>query len=964
MSILDKKHILTIDLDDSSIEYSKKIFFYNTDKNISNLYVKIKKNNDDGVGVELSANDLKDITVKLTAIKPKTNQTREIIGILTEELTDQSCAIYKFELLQEFTDQVGSVVCEFELSNASGEKVTIDAFSYRIKESKLTGLNAEIESNPDLPVLKQLIKEVKETAQTVNNIDNVNVSDTKTYSNKKIEEKFSGVSSQIKEKAKQSDLNELESLFKKMSIDIENLVGGYGGCYPDVSQISVSVDKNCWCIITGGQYAGYIATYNNNLQSWETVDKMFNVNELTTAIPKRSISHDKLDFIEQYINLWDKTWVSGYVLQFDSQMNKLIYTKSTGGKIAVVKVKPSTKYTITKGDSDRFSIASHSSMPNEGEYLNTSLLIDPNISKVTVTTGVNDYYLLVYVSSALQNTPPDWFQVEEGDVATPYNEKFIIPNLFIFDKLGYFSGGKNAITVNYATNTIDILSGELFVQTNNINMYTNETNRSLVIDTSSNTNVLLFDYKVTKRLYLIPIKDINSYLGGYVILGFIRHSNGIMTSHSINGIHSAIQNITSFGFLSGDYTKVSVNYDTNTIDIDGASNSIRVFVNNKNYSTTSDNYSLSLDAYNSTNVLLFDYVNTKKFYLIAIEKINTYLKGYAIVGFIRQYNGVIANHHILGFCTKIKNDFENICYDFDVVDSGSVFRTKTDYIGVNSSQNIQDVYSIYDNLVSSNQGYITKEQIGADNVNNPIFAYKFTHKNSSNFNNKKILVIGGTHGFECASIFATASFFKNLCENWSTDDALRTLRFNVDFIVIPVLNPYGFINNKRKNENEVDLNRNYGYAWEDADVVDISSPYYKGTSPFSEKQSQLIRDLVETEKNNLAFVVDVHNNDSWSYYGTDFKNISNKILKGSARLVDSFLAEDVNVPNSKKNIIISDINPGSTIKYIGHQGIPCCILEGSWNAYENSSVVGWEKATQNVLENLLGNLFLSVVRKK
>lgn len=208
MSILDKKHILTIDLDDSSIEYSKKIFFYNTDKNISNLYVKIKKNNDDGVGVELSANDLKDITVKLTAIKPKTNQTREIIGILTEELTDQSCAIYKFELLQEFTDQVGSVVCEFELSNASGEKVTIDAFSYRIKESKLTGLNAEITSNPDLPVLKQLIKEVKETAQTVNNIDNTNVSDIKTYSNKKIEEKFSTVSTQIKEKVNQNQGSE------------------------------------------------------------------------------------------------------------------------------------------------------------------------------------------------------------------------------------------------------------------------------------------------------------------------------------------------------------------------------------------------------------------------------------------------------------------------------------------------------------------------------------------------------------------------------------------------------------------------------------------------------------------------------------------------------------------------------------------------------------------------------------
>ena len=145
-----------------------------------------------------------------------------MIGILTEELTDQSCAIYKFELLQEFTDQVGPVICEFELSNASGEKVTIDAFSYKIKESKLTGLNAEIESNPDLPVLKQLIKEVKETAQTVNNIDNTNVSDIKTYSNKKIEEKFSTVSTQIKEKA---NLNSVFSM-ANMGQDVKEAMTG------------------------------------------------------------------------------------------------------------------------------------------------------------------------------------------------------------------------------------------------------------------------------------------------------------------------------------------------------------------------------------------------------------------------------------------------------------------------------------------------------------------------------------------------------------------------------------------------------------------------------------------------------------------------------------------------------------------------------------------------------------------
>lgn len=201
MSILDKKHILTINLDDSSIEYSNKIKFYNTDKNISNLYVKIKKTNNDGVTVDLTETDLAGLILKLTVVKPKTNQTREMTGVLTTELTDYTCAIYKFDLPVEFTNQVGPVYGEFELTDEleNGESMTIDPFSYVIKASKLTGLNAEIESNPDLPVLKELIEEVKETAQTVNNIDNVNVSDTKTYSNKKIEEKFSGVSSQIKD---------------------------------------------------------------------------------------------------------------------------------------------------------------------------------------------------------------------------------------------------------------------------------------------------------------------------------------------------------------------------------------------------------------------------------------------------------------------------------------------------------------------------------------------------------------------------------------------------------------------------------------------------------------------------------------------------------------------------------------------------------------------------------------------
>ena len=111
---------------------------------------------------------------------------------------------------------------------------------------------AEIESNPDLPVLKQLIKEVKETAQTVNNIDNTNVSDIKTYSNKKIEEKFSTVSTQIKEKANKSTTDNIQQ-------QVNNLVLG-----------AVGDGNNAEVVQARGEYA----TLNDRLDNMENGEKI------------------------------------------------------------------------------------------------------------------------------------------------------------------------------------------------------------------------------------------------------------------------------------------------------------------------------------------------------------------------------------------------------------------------------------------------------------------------------------------------------------------------------------------------------------------------------------------------------------------------------------------------------------------------------------------------------------------
>lgn len=202
MSYLDKRVLLKANLETRSIteEKQSKIFFYNTDENIANLYMKLIYVTDDGLSKELQKDEVSGYSLKMTAIKPKTNQIREVDGVLSEDLSNNegTCAIFKFQLGTEFTNQIGDVICCTKIIK-DAQKLNMDYFVYTIKADKLTGLNAEITSNPDLPVLKQLIKEVKETAQTVNNIDDVNITDTKTFSNKKIEEKFTDVDSQIKD---------------------------------------------------------------------------------------------------------------------------------------------------------------------------------------------------------------------------------------------------------------------------------------------------------------------------------------------------------------------------------------------------------------------------------------------------------------------------------------------------------------------------------------------------------------------------------------------------------------------------------------------------------------------------------------------------------------------------------------------------------------------------------------------
>lgn len=182
----------------------------------------------------------------------------------------------------------------------------------------------------------------------------------------------------------------------------------------------------------------------------------------------------------------------------------------------------------------------------------------------------------------------------------------------------------------------------------------------------------------------------------------------------------------------------------------------------------------------------------------------------------------------------------------------------------NELPDLTTFYSYFDGLVDN--AYVTKTTIGNEGSENayPINAYRFKPA-STTVDNKtkyqvipKLIITSCIHGEEKPSAFAMLNLCKNLKDNWVGNGFLTYLRFNIELIVIPILNPWGYVNNTRGNYNHVDLNRNFDYMWDSQGSTDPTDQRYRGTSANSENETQAIINFVNAEKNNLLGHIDVH----------------------------------------------------------------------------------------------------------
>lgn len=209
---------------------------------------------------------------------------------------------------------------------------------------------------------------------------------------------------------------------------------------------------------------------------------------------------------------------------------------------------------------------------------------------------------------------------------------------------------------------------------------------------------------------------------------------------------------------------------------------------------------------------------------------------------------------------KTDEDIENVSAEYKTL--LNVYNSPSYYSADDSQEiltNFAALIALYDNLVTANPNYITKNTLTSGNFSN--YEYVFT---MGGYNAKRgqrsqdtetakpvVLIMSGVHGHERCSITGLYLFCKALCEN----PAMSALRESYEIHVIPVVCPWGFDHNSRVNENGVNINRNFDADWV---LTPDDGMNYSGAAPADQDETKVVQNWMDAYSTAL-FEVDWHN---------------------------------------------------------------------------------------------------------
>jgi len=165
------------------------------------------------------------------------------------------------------------------------------------------------------------------------------------------------------------------------------------------------------------------------------------------------------------------------------------------------------------------------------------------------------------------------------------------------------------------------------------------------------------------------------------------------------------------------------------------------------------------------------------------------------------------------------------------------------------------------------------DTIGTSIEGRVIVALKVSDNVDLDEDEPEVLIMGCHHARELMSVEVPIYLARYLLENYSTSSQVTELVDEREIWIAPMINPDGHVyvqynhagdwwtwwrKNRRNNGDGsygVDLNRNYGYMWGYDDVgssPDPGSVVYRGTGPFSEPETQAVRDFCAARQFSVA----------------------------------------------------------------------------------------------------------------
>ena len=183
-------------------------------------------------------------------------------------------------------------------------------------------------------------------------------------------------------------------------------------------------------------------------------------------------------------------------------------------------------------------------------------------------------------------------------------------------------------------------------------------------------------------------------------------------------------------------------------------------------------------------------------------------------------------------------------------------------------QNLDDLYNEYPQFVKE------KISIGTTLEGRDIWAIKLSDNPNIDEDETEILYTGLHHAREPMSYMNLFYYMHWLCENYGIEEEATEILNTRELWFIPAINPDGLVFNEeiapngggmqRKNRrltcpsepHGIDLNRNYSFQWgldDEGSTGDGCGETYRGSSSFSEPETQAVRDFVESHDFPIAF---------------------------------------------------------------------------------------------------------------